>query len=535
MIKRSCRAVRRIGFGLLLLAGLTTMLQAQSFVHPGCLETDADFARMNSKIAVSESPWIDGWNKLTANSHSSSSYTLQGPVSIVYRGTGYPENYAKLFNDIAACYQNSLRWKIQGDTDCANKAVQIMNAWSSTLTSIQGSSDRFLAAGLYGYQFACAGENMRNYSGWSASDFTAFQNMLKNIFYPMNHDFLVNHNGACISHYWANWDLCNIASIMAIGVLCDDRTKYNEALNYWKTGAGNGSIDNAVPYLYNNGLLGQGQEEGRDQGHAGLNVSLQGAICQIAFNQGDDLFAWENNKVLAMCEYFADYNLGNTVPYTTYNNCDNVNQTVISSTSQGDNRPAWELIYNHYNKRAGLATTYSSQYVLRVRPEGGGGDYGPNSGGYDQLGFGTLTCSINFAPVANGTYRLSCRADGKYLDNLGVTTNGATVAQWSSSTSNNQKWVLTYQKNGYYKLACATGGKCLDELGNTTDGSSVGQWNSNPSFNQQWMIVPVGSYYKIVNRASGKCLDTGGLTSNGSVMQQWYSNASYNQQWSIGP
>jgi len=26
-----------------------------------------------------------------------------------------------------------------------------------------------------------------------------------------------------------------------------------------------------------------------------------------------------------------------------------------------------------------------------VEPEGGGGDYGPNSGGYDSLGFGTLT------------------------------------------------------------------------------------------------------------------------------------------------
>jgi hypothetical protein len=27
----------------------------------------------------------------------------------------------------------------------------------------------------------------------------------------------------------------------------------------------------------------------------------------------------------------------------------------------------------------------------RVRPEGGGGDYGSDSGGYDSLGFGTLT------------------------------------------------------------------------------------------------------------------------------------------------
>jgi hypothetical protein len=27
---------------------------------------------------------------------------------------------------------------------------------------------------------------------------------------------------------------------------------------------------------------------------------------------------------------------------------------------------------------------------MKVRPEGGGGNYGPSSGGYDQLGYGTL-------------------------------------------------------------------------------------------------------------------------------------------------
>ena len=36
--------------------------------------------------------------------------------------------------------------------------------------------------------------------------------------------------------------------------------------------------------------------------------------------------------------------------------------------------------------------------VLRQeRPEGGGGDYGPNSGGFDQLGYGTLTATLDKA------------------------------------------------------------------------------------------------------------------------------------------
>jgi hypothetical protein len=136
-----------------------------------------------------------------------------------------------------------------------------MNAWSATLTLITGSTDADLAAGIYGYEFANAAEIMRTYSGWSASDFTRFKKMMLNVFYPINHDFLVRHNNTCANHYWANWDLCNMASIIAIGVLCDDRAKYNEAVEYFKAGAGNGSIENAIYHLFSP-TLGQWQAEG---------------------------------------------------------------------------------------------------------------------------------------------------------------------------------------------------------------------------------------------------------------------------------
>jgi len=38
--------------------------------------------------------------------------------------------------------------------------------------------------------------------------------------------------------------------------------------------------------------------------------------------------------------------------------------------------------------------------MAKTAPEGGGGNYGPNSGGYDQLGYGTLTFSRD--PIAGG-------------------------------------------------------------------------------------------------------------------------------------
>jgi hypothetical protein len=367
---------------------------ATTYLHPGMLHTTTDFGRMAAKVAAGAQPWTDGWNKLVSNAHSASSWT-PNPQSTIDRGSGTPQNYSIAYNDIAAAYQNALRWKVSGDSAHAVAAVTILNAWSATLTSITGNADRFLAAGLYGYQFANAAEIMRGYSGF---DLDRFKSMMLNVFYPVNHDFLTNHNGACITNYWANWDLCNLCSVLAIGILCDDSAKVTEATDYFSSGAGNGSIGHAIPFVYSGGLA-QCQESGRDQGHTMLDIGLLGVFCQMAWNQGIDLFGLEDNKVLKVAEYVAKYNLGDEVPFTTYTwgsgtTCTQQSQTVISSSSRGQNIPIWALLSSHYVKLKGLSAPYTTAYAGRVSPEGGGGDYGTTSGGFDVLGFGTLAYSL---------------------------------------------------------------------------------------------------------------------------------------------
>jgi hypothetical protein len=366
---------------------------AAALTHPGLLHTQADFDRMAAKVKANAQPWTAGWNRLAANSHSQSTWKANPQATVIRGGTG--QNYGVLYNDIAAAYQNALRWKITGNAANGNAARDILNAWSAKLTTVTGNGDRFLAAGIYGYEFANAAEIMRGYSGFNLA---RFQTMMLNVFYPLNNDFLLHHNTACITNYWANWDLCNMASILAVGILCDDQAKVNQAITYFKTGAGNGSIMHAVPFLYSGGL-GQWQESGRDQGHTMLGVALMGAFCQMAWNQGQDMFGYAGNRFMQGCEYIAKYNLGQSVPFTTYTwgtgqNCARMSQTVISSASRGQNRPVWELVYNHYAKLRGLSVPNVTAYATRVRPEGGGGGYGSDSGGFDQLGFGTLTCTL---------------------------------------------------------------------------------------------------------------------------------------------
>lgn len=374
--------------------------EARKFVHPGLLHTEADFERMRQKVAAQAQPWLSGWNALTSNGRSQLGAAPR-PLATVIRG-GDDQNFAQMYIDIARAYQLALRWKVSQDTRYADLAVVFLNEWSSTLTSVTGNADRFLAAGIYGYQFANAAEIMRTYTGWAAADFARFQNMMLTVFYPLNHSFLVDHNGAQITNYWANWDQCTLASMLAIGVLCDRPDIYDEAMSYYKTGQGNGAGLQAV-YHVHPGYLGQWQESGRDQGHCTLGIGLAGAFHEMAWNQGDDTYAYENNRFLAGAEYVAKSNLRDgagdfyTVPFFTNINKQGT-QSVLSTAGQGNQRGIWESIYNHYANRLGIATPYAALQATQMRPESDGGNG-------DQLGFGTLTFTrdpLTTAPRPSG-------------------------------------------------------------------------------------------------------------------------------------
>ncbi|MPY58053.1 RICIN domain-containing protein [Streptomyces spongiae] len=523
----------------LVAAGLMTRAWPAAAVtqHPSALHTASDFSRMTSVVNAGLQPWQDGWAKLLANSHAQSGWT-PNPQATVYRGSDSSDNYGTLYNDIAAAYQNGLRWKISQNAACGQTAANILNAWANTLTKIDGNADRFLAAGIYGYQFANAGELMR---GHSAFDVTAFKNMMRNVFYPLNDSFLDNHNGAYITNYWASWDLCNMASVLAIGILCDDDTLVGQAVDYFNNGAGNGSLENAIPYVYASEGLAQWQESGRDQGHTTLGIGLMGIVCEMAWNQGYDLYGADSNRFLKACEYVAKYNLGYDVPFTPYtvhvgapgvwegwNEYD-----TVGADGRGSIRPVWELIYSHYVGRKGLSAPYTARYASQGRAEGGGGDYGPNSGGYDQLGFGTLTALRDKGSVTAGVYTFTNEYSGKNLDNGSTSTEGAQVMQWTpNSGANSQRWRLTDAGNGYWTLTSVYSGKNLDNGNTTTEGANAIQWTANGGNAQQWKVTDAGNgCYLLVNRMSGKDLDNGSGTADGAKCVQWTANHGTPQRW----
>lgn len=440
-------------FVLSFLTCATTRMCAQTNVttlnHPCMLHTSDDFTRIQNHLSMS--PWQEAYAHLCASSraqtgqadHTSAlldgylkrmDYNNWGPNGSHGQYADY-NNYTSAMYDAATCYQLALRYRISGDTSYADNAVAILNAWKNNCKGIlrlDGYTDRIPDPNEYlmmiqGHQFANAAELLRDYSGWSAADFNGFKEWMRITYLDISKLFLTNHRGGNgTMHSWLNWDLSCMTSVLAVAILCDDTENINWVIDYFKgTASGSnqevGYIRNAVPYVHDDPdsseKLGQCEESGRDQGHATLCVSLMGAFCQMALNVGEDLFAYDDYRALSMAEYVGKHNLIkdtswsnsslsesdfyaplSSIPYTHYTNPSWDNPT-LSNDGRGTKRPAWEVFYN-YAKAHGKSAIYSKKWAEQMREltsihsDGGGGDYGNNSGGYDQLGYGTLMYAV---------------------------------------------------------------------------------------------------------------------------------------------
>ncbi len=435
-----------------------SVLDADSFepvtsVQSDLMLSEADFDRMRAKINAGEDPWLTSWNWLIGDGYSQLGSNPR-PLETVIRG-GDGQNFNQLVIDIQRTYQLALRWKISGDTAYAEEAVRYLNAWSSTNTELTGNSDRFLASGLYAFDWAQAASIMKSYSGWDAAEVTQFENYLVNVFYPLQHDFLVNHNGARITNYWANWDLANIQGMMAVGIFSNRADIYNEAVDYLYHGGGNGALDKAFYYRHA-GNLYQWQESGRDQGHTILGMALFGHIAQMAWNQGQDLFAYNNYQFLAAAEYVAKYNLGFDVPYETYIWGKGQGalgawpydiQSEVGSYARGHSGTAYALIVSHYVQRLGMDAPYSLQRVASLGIEG------RNNG--DDMGWGTLTYTLDGFATAQPPRGLTATEKGRgniRLDWFG----GANVDSYNLYRSTSETGTYTLIASGIDDLLTYT-------------------------------------------------------------------------------
>jgi len=359
------------GFTLLLfLAWAPTAFAGFAFVHPGLLHGQADLVSIKAAVAAKTLPTFAGYDAFQADACSRAGYKMRGPMAMVGRNPSI--GAGDYDSDANAAYQNAVMWIITGDIAHANKAKEIIHAWSATLKSITGR-DAVLMAGLGPFKMINAAEILRyTYRDWTPSEIALTEKHFREVIYPVVENFAPFANG--------NWDTAAMKTMLAIGVFCNDRAIYERALCYYVNGAGDGRLSH---YIINE--TGQCQESGRDQQHTQLGLAHLGDFCEIAWHQGLDLHSYDENLLLKGFEYTAKYNLGESVPFMeTLDRTGKYHHTGISPEGRGRLRSIFEQIHHHYKTRAGIATPWVKQAVEKIRPEGAG------SPGADQVGYGTL-------------------------------------------------------------------------------------------------------------------------------------------------
>ncbi len=347
---------------------------AQNFVHPGIFHSREDLERMKKAVATKEEPIYSGYQLFAQNPASQSTYKMQGPKEMVGRNPTVGQSTYD--SDANAAHHNAIMWAITGEKAYAEKSIEIVNAWASTLKSITGR-DAVLMAGLGPFKMVNAAEILRyTNSGWKQADIKQAEKHFKEVIYPVIKDFAPFANG--------NWDAAAMKTVMSIAVFCNDGEMFERTLKYYVNGHGNGCLTN---YVINE--AGQIQESGRDQGHTQLGIGMLAECSEIAWHQGLNLFGYADNRLLKGFEYVAQFNLGNEVPFTeTLDRTGKYHHLSIARQDRGPLRAVYEHVYNHYANRMGLSASFTQQAAEKIRPEG------PGKPGADHPGYGTLFFSV---------------------------------------------------------------------------------------------------------------------------------------------
>jgi hypothetical protein len=258
--------------------------------------------------------------------------------------------------DSQAAYTQALLWWYTGDETYAQRAVRILNAYSSVLMDHIGVDAPLFAAWAAQY-FARAAEILRyTYTpsaGYANFNQTSFTRMLNDAFL----DIVRNDSGCKYGAGWwnpynSNWDLAAIDALASIAVYKNDGVQFQVALDRWRARirqniyhSSDGSRPISSPFIHNyyseqcvwiynrvsacsNSTTaqtvspfyenGQNVESCRDWPHAGLSLAAMANTAETAWIQGFDLYRTERIRLMTGFSYAVQmllyYDLNNTYP-----------------------------------------------------------------------------------------------------------------------------------------------------------------------------------------------------------------------------
>jgi hypothetical protein len=373
----------------------------ETFRHPGLLNSIEELEAVKQKIAQGEEPWKSAFESMKETKWASLKYQPkpQETVGSGFSGAGGGAGGAFAQNDDAiAAYTQALMWIFTGDERHAQKAVEILNAW--TILKSHEGPNWYMIAQWTGSMFPQGAELIRaTYPGWKAEDIARFSQMLNEAYLPVLHHRMSYGN--------RNFGVIN--ALMAIGVFNEDRAAVAEALHrwvsyvpswiymkedgaepvrpdYWLTWPSNENLaklvegkfpdpeqswifsgekvrammkekrlgddrtmfeqydrdrhwHNAPPAAFVDGLCA---ETFRDLGHCDLGLAQMINAAEIAWHQGIDLYAIHAKRITAFMEMYAWLCMNETLPPEFFR----IQPTGMHAT--------FEIAYNHYHNRMGM-------------------------------------------------------------------------------------------------------------------------------------------------------------------------------------
>jgi hypothetical protein len=133
---------------------------------------------------------------MTESEYASLSFVAK-PRKVVECGPASNPNYGchDERDSALAAYTHALIWYFTGNKTYANKAIEVMDAWSTVITS-HTNSNAPLQSGWTGAVWPRAAEIIKHTdAGWAADKLKRFEDMLRNVHLPVVSKGAPNING----------------------------------------------------------------------------------------------------------------------------------------------------------------------------------------------------------------------------------------------------------------------------------------------------------------------------------------------------
>ena len=341
-----------------------------TFTHPGVLLGRSQLDSIRTKVNAGTQPWKSAYDQMRGHSLASLTRAAK-PRAVVECGPySNPNNgCTDERQDALAAYTMALAWYVTRDGKYAQKAIEIMDAWSAVIKD-HTNSNAPLQTGWAGSVWPRAAEIIRyTYTGWP--NVNRFATMLRTVYLPkvINGS---NSNG--------NWELSMMEAAVGISVFLEDRTSYDKAIAKFRgrvpayiylssdgalpkgaPGSGLDTRDELVNYWQGQTtfVTGLTQETCRDFTHTGYGISAISHVAETTKIQGENLYPEVGERLRQALGFQSKYQLGAAVP-----------SWLCGGSLNLGLGPITEVGFNELHNREGIAMTNTQTLTERQRPAG---------------------------------------------------------------------------------------------------------------------------------------------------------------------